>query len=145
MLPQKLSSAYLAKLLCDCNEWACHYHAVKGVLCIRQPTAYMVVLAAPPLWACPNHPNLLLMGLQPWGTILIIIYYPHVHIYQAYIFKVEKVKLKGKKKKKESPPFCPFGKILVLMFFSERINAKKVQVKRWINVKRLWVVLWIFL
>lgn len=45
------------------------------------------------------------MGLQQWGTILLIIYYPHVHIYQAYIFKVEKVKLKGKKKKKESPPF----------------------------------------
>lgn len=106
MLPQKLSSAYFAKLLCDCNEWACHYHALKGVLCTRQPTAYMIVLAASPLWACPNHPNLLLMGLQQWGTILLIIYYPHVHIYQAYIFKVEKVKLKGKKKKKkESPPF----------------------------------------
>lgn len=83
------------------------------------------------------------MGLQQWGTILLIIYYPHVHIYQAYIFKVEKVKLKGKKKKKKN--LHPFGKILVLMFFSERINAKKVQVKRWINVKRLWVVLWIFL
>lgn len=130
ILSQKLSSAYLAKLLRNCNLWACHHHSRTGAPDSEGPACLWLSQQQLHSEFIPTPLNLSWQDFDCGGWVCSLF---HVHVFRWLCLYFWGRKCHVNKGKKRS--FYPIGKILILIFFSEKIIMKKM---KW------WVSFWVW-